>query len=221
MSVLPDGKQERIEFCETHNPTWNTNAVAIGTTAASVASLVTLTTAARNAYNAQIVAMNAARDATNTANLAVDAMTKATADIIKQIRTKAAISGDSVYSLASIPAPAARRPTGPLGMPNNFRVELAANGVPTIFWECTNPRNATGVVYTVYRSVGGTNQFEYLGGVGGKKFSDDTLPAGSEQVQYQVQAVRSTGVGPFAQFNVNFGVSGPVVTETEVTRLAA
>ena len=33
------------------------------------------------------------------------------------------------------------------------------------------------------------------------------MPAGSSQVTYQIQAVRSTAVGPWAQFNVNFGVS--------------
>jgi len=29
MSVLPDGKVAKVEFCETHNETWNTNATAI------------------------------------------------------------------------------------------------------------------------------------------------------------------------------------------------
>ena len=34
-----------------------------------------------------------------------------------------------------------------------------------------------------------------------------TLPNASSAVIYQIQAARSTGVGPFAQFNVKFGVS--------------
>jgi len=42
---------------------------------------------------------------------------------------------------------------------------------------------------------GATGEFGYLGGVGGKSFIDDTVPAGSAQVQYQIQAVRSTSIG--------------------------
>jgi len=50
-------------------------------------------------------------------------------------------------------------------------------------------------------------EFTYLGGTGMKEFTDATIPAGSAQVTYQIQATRTTAVGPWAQFNVNFGVS--------------
>jgi hypothetical protein len=41
------------------------------------------------------------------------------------------------------------------------------------------------------------------------------VPAGSSQVTYQIQAVRSTAVGPWAQFNVNFGAPGQAMSVTE------
>jgi hypothetical protein len=121
MSVLPDGKLAKIEFCEQHLSTFSANAVAIGTTAAAVTDLTTKTTAARDAFNAQKEAQDAAKSATNTYRLAVEAMTTAVADIIKQVKTKAAIAGDSVYSLANIPVPATPGPIGELGKPTDFQ----------------------------------------------------------------------------------------------------
>lgn len=222
MSVMEGGKVAKIQFCEAHNDTWTTNAVAIGTTAPAVANLVTLTTTARDAFTAQQVARDAAKDATNNLNIAVRAMTNAAAEIIKQIKAKAAVSGDSIYSLASIPVPAIPGPVGELGKPNTFKATLSETGTVELNWKCRQPKSATGTVYTVYRRIGGTGEYQYLGGSGMKKFWDNTLPAGSTEVQYQVQAVRSTSVGPFAQFNVNFGVNvAPTVTEVAPAKLAA
>jgi hypothetical protein len=205
---MPPDKVGKIEFCENHTAPWTTNAVAIGTTAAAVTDLTTKTTAARAAFNAQQAAQQAAKAATNDFNLAVTAMAAAASDIIKQVRVKASTAGNSVYSLAEIPVPATPSPIGPLGTPQSFKVTLAQTGALELSWKCTNPRGATGTVYQLYRRIGATGEFTYLGGVGEKKFMDDTVPAGSAQVQYQIQAVRSTSVGPWALFIVNFGVSG-------------
>ena len=59
-----------------------------------------------------------------------------------------------------------------------------------------------------------------------KEFTDQTVPAGSSQVTYQIQAVRSTAAGPWAQFNVNFGTSSggtmiSSITESTPTKIAA
>jgi hypothetical protein len=222
MSVLPQGKVPKVEFCEQHVDTWQTNAVAIGTTTTAVTDLTTKTTAARDAFNAQKLAQDAAKSATNTFNMAVEAMTLAAAEIIKQVKVKAGISGNSVYSLANIPAPALPTPCGPLGKPGDFEATLDESGALTIKWKCTNPKSATGTVYQVFRRTTPTGEFTYVGGTGSKFFVDTTIPAGSSQVTYQIQAVRSTSTGPWAQFNVNFGVStgGGMtmsVTETPAT----
>jgi hypothetical protein len=217
MSVLPLAKVARIEFCENHNTPWSANAVAIGTTAAEVTALQTKTVAARDAFNAQQAAQNAARAATNDFNLAVEAMTQAAADIIKQVKTKAAISGNSVYSLAEIPAPATPSPKPPPGPVTDFVVTLDGNGALNLRWKCINPPGAAGTIYQVWRRIGATGDFTYLGGSGAKSFVDDTLPAGSASVTYQIQGVRSTANGPWSQFNVNFGVTpGGMMTASVV-----
>ena len=82
-----------------------------------------------------------------------------------------------------------------------------------------------GTIYQVSRRTGATGAggaFVAVGGTGTRSFVDPTVPAGAAAVTYQIQAVRSTAVGPWAQFNVNFGVSGTGMTATVVgPKLAA
>ena len=49
-----------------------------------------------------------------------------------------------------------------------------------------------------------------------KKYTDNDVPGGTACVQYQIQAVRSTSVGPFALCVVNFGTAGGGATATVV-----
>jgi hypothetical protein len=205
MAVVPDSRVDKISFFENHSAAWSTNAVAIGTTSGAVTALGTLTTAARAAYNAQQVAIDAARAATLTFNNAVDAMGSAGSDVILQIRAKAATAGDGVYALAQIPAPATPGPRPAPGVPTDFAVSLDGDRAVSLRWKCANPAGCGGTIYQVYRRVAGEAEFAYVGGAGTKKFTDATLPAGAASVTYQVQGVRSTAVGPWAQYNVNFG----------------
>src|SRR5688572_15987493 len=110
MRVLPVSKVGRIQFCETHVGPWGGAAAQIGTTSAAVTDLEVKTAAARAAYRAREAAYNAARAATLDYDLAVRAMTDAAADILKQVRAKAATAGNGVYALAAIPAPMAPSP---------------------------------------------------------------------------------------------------------------
>ena len=96
MSVIPVGKVAKIEFGEDHVTPWTDNATAIGTTAPAVTAWAAKVVAARSAYQAQQAAQNAAKAATIDFNLALDAMVDATADILKQIKTQAALTGDGV-----------------------------------------------------------------------------------------------------------------------------
>ena len=87
-------------------------------------------------------------------------------------------------------------------------VELLPNRTLAFTWKCHNPGNAHGVIYQVYRRTSPTAEFQFVGASGMKKWVDATLPAGSSQVTYQLQATRSTAAGVTAEFNVNFGVGG-------------
>ena len=173
---------------------------------AAVTDLGTKTDAARAAFTAAHEAREAAKAATLTLDLAVRAMDVAGQAIIKQVRAKAAMAGDGVYALAQLPAPAIPSPVGNPGVPTDFGVKLFQDGSLELKWKCSNPRSQ-GTIYQIYRRATAAGEFTYLGGAGDKRFVDTTLPAGASQVTYQIQGVRSTAVGPFAQFNVNFGTA--------------
>ena len=58
----------------------------------------------------------------------------------------------------------------------------------------------------MFRRTGADGPWVYLGGTGLKRITDVSVPAGATNLTYQLQAVRSTVTGPWAQFNVTFGV---------------
>jgi hypothetical protein len=206
-TVLPRNPLEKVQFCENHTTPWSANAVAIGTTAAAVTDLQTKTTAARAAFNAQQAARQAAKVATSAYHQAVTAMASAASDIIKQVKAKAATGGDSIYNLAEIPSPATPSPVGPPGTPYEFVAQLDQTGVLRLAWTCDNPAGASGTVYQVSRQIGATGAMQIIGAAGDKKFTDPSVPAGTAQVTYRVQALRSTVAGQPGEFTVKFGAA--------------
>ena len=148
--------------------------------------------------------------------------------VVEQVRTKARTAGAGVYPLANIPAPATPGPRPAPGKPTDFVATLDESGALALRWKCPNPAGSGGTIYQIYRRTTPAGEFAYLGGSGTKAFVDTTLPAGSAAVTYQLQAVRSTGTGPWAQFNVNFGTGtggGTMMTTSVVegtpTKIAA
>ncbi len=206
MPVVPEKSVAKVEFYESHLTPWTDHAAEIGTTPEVIADLTTKTEAARAAFHAQQVAAERVRGRRRWRFIwRSKAMSSAGSDVIKQIRAKVGSSGDSVYSLAQISAPAQPSPLGPPGKPTDFTVKLNADGSLKLKWQCPNPEGSSGTMYQIWRRVGDA-PLAYLGTSGTKDFTDTTIPAGSSAVMYQIQAVRSTKAGDWAQFNVNFGV---------------
>jgi hypothetical protein len=224
MSVVPTKPIDRIQFYEDHSAPFTTNATAIGVTTTEVTDLDTKTDAARAAYTAQQVAQQAAKNATVALHNAVDAMSTAGAALLKKIRAKAEQTANpNVYTLAEIPPPPTPSPVGAPGEPTNFAVLLQNNGALTLTWKCANPAGASGTTYQVWRRLAATGDLAFIGVTGEKKFVDATIPAGTTQATYQIQAFRSTIAGPWAQFNVNFTteIGGAVVTAVTAPKMAA
>lgn len=109
----------------------------------------------------------------------------------------------------------------PPGKPERFVATVDETGAVQLGWKCPNPPGTAGTIYQVWRRTSPTGEFAYLGGNGAKRFLDQTIPAGASQVTYQIQAVRSTAVGAWAQFNLNFGVSNAGTVTAKVTELPA
>jgi hypothetical protein len=97
-----------------------------------------------------------------------------------------------------------------LGRPEFFSATLDGIGGLMLKWKCINPR-ATGTIYQISRRIQppfGNGQMTFVAISRKRRFNDRTVPAGTSQITYEIQAVRSTAVGPVAQFNVTCGVTG-------------
>jgi hypothetical protein len=193
----------------------------MGSSVAAVSDWNTKLDSAHTAFDAQQAAQTSAKDATTNLNLAMQALMDATSSIIRAVGSKAKISGDGIYALASLPVPATPSPKPAPGKPFDPTVALAETGAITLGWKCNNPEGSSGTIYQVWRQTDGST-LEYLGGSGTKDFVDETIPAGTATVMYQIQGVRSTVVGEFATFNVKFGSGGSAASIEEVaTKKAA
>ncbi len=207
MSIVPDTRIGKIEFYEAHVPAWRANAAAIGLTEEQVALLEADTADARADFHGQKQAQNAARAATVAFHHSTARMHERGAALLRTIKNLAETSGDpGVYALARIPPPAAPGPTATPGTPFALHVDLLATGALVLSWKCPNPSGTCGTMYEVQRQIGDAAPFAYVGATGSKTFIDDTLPAGSGSVTYQITAIRSTARGLPARFPVCLGV---------------
>lgn len=224
MRVIPVSRVERVQFYENHLESFAANAAAIGLAPADVTELANRTAEARAAYNEQQAAILAARTATAAFYHAAERMSIAGEAAISRIRSTANGTSDpNVYVLAEIPAPARPTSRGAPGKPFDFRVTLGSTGAINLRWKNTH---ATGAVYVIHRRLDGTGPFDNLASVGAKRFTDHTVPAGTRQVEYQVQAMRSTGVSDWAMVAVNLGnnrlgLPTAAMSEKQATKLAA
>ncbi len=204
--IVPTKRNERVEFYKARTPSWAGSATLIGTTTAAVTDLDAKIAAAESARDEQVAALAQAKTKTASFYAAVDAVTIAGAAIIKDIRGEGQRTNNpAIWEAAMIPAPAVPAPIAPPGQPYDFKVALDGNGNLIITWRADNPAG-TQTVYRVYRTISGQPQ-TYLGDIGGRKYIDDSLPAGATEVTYAIQGVRSTAVGMWGNFIVKFGTN--------------
>ena len=109
-------------------------------------------------------------------------------------------------------------PMGPPGTPYDFKVTLKGDGSIEFGFKSNNPTGSQGTMYQIFRRLGSSGAFEYLGGVGDRKYHDTTIPAGTASVTYKIQAVRSTAVGDWAEFSVGFGSAANGALTASVTQ---
>lgn len=179
---------------------------AFGLSAPAAAAYAALNTTWRSAYEVATDPATRTKAAIAAKNEARDPLRQMASDLAKIIDGTSTVTNEQRIELG-LNVRATPTPVPPPGTPSNFRVELFEDGSLQLKWKCNNPNGAKGTLYQVYRRTSAEGEFTYLGGSGDRKFLDATIPAGSSQVTYQIQGVRSTAVGPWAQFNVNFGVT--------------
>ncbi len=210
MPRVPNTVQDLINFCNEHATTWTPAPTVVGLSSAQVSLLKTQTGDATAAVAAQLAAKDAAKATTLTANTKVATLRKTIAACIRSIVTYAEAQADpmAVFAAAQVDPTAPRTPSQPPGQPTDVTATLDTEGNITLKWKCANPTGGN-VVYSVMRRDDSAGDFSQVGVVGPRMFTDDSIPAGSPSVQYQIRAFRGQMSGPASSiFTLQFGHGG-------------
>jgi hypothetical protein len=219
-SVLPKTVIELLTFCEAHDDVWAAAPTAIGLTAPQVEEMQGLTADCRAAYDAAQAARSASKAATTTLNGLAATLRTTTADLVRQIKSTAALSSSpsTIYAAAQIPEPAAPTPLPAPGKPTDFTVTLNPDGSVNLSWMASESAASTGAFFSVSRKLPGMSSFVSIGGAPGSTsearrctFTDATVPASaaSTGAQYIVQGFRGTRTGIASDaVTVQFGIDG-------------
>ncbi len=216
MGVLPPGRIRQIEWFEQRLDAWAADPAMIGLSLGQVAQLATDITAARADYEAAQQARNQSVSATVGFHASADTLVGNGRDLIATVKAFAEASDDPlVYARADVPPPAAPGVVPPPGTPTGFRVALRGDGALALSWHADNPSGSSGTIYEIMRSDN-DGPMAFLATVGGKRFTDTTVPAGVGSVVYQITGVRSTSRGAPARFIVRLGTT-PTTNTTNTT----
>src|SRR4051812_43615498 len=106
MGMVPENTSSRIEWYRTRIARWAEHAAALGLPAEDVALLEERFAAAVERDREQRMARQMAQSATLARDNAMQELSQLGAAMISRVRATAALDGDSVYTLALMPAPA-------------------------------------------------------------------------------------------------------------------
>lgn len=195
MGIMPNSYLQQLEFFEAHNVAWTAQAANIGLTTGQMTTLVSMTTAARAAYNAMQVQHENARNSTQQWYDAIAPLREKGADYLKTIKAFAATTNNpSVFTLAVIPPPKTPAAGPPPAIPTDLQAALLPSGAVQISW---TGKLSGGVAFSVWRKFNQpADAYVQIATVNGTTaFVDETLPAGASGsagtgVLYAVRAHR-------------------------------
>jgi hypothetical protein len=213
MAVVPDKKAEIVQFFETHLPVWTAQPTKIGLSSAQLTAFAPIVSAARTSFNAAEAARSASKGATTNFNTALSNLKNNGAELIDAIKLYARTTGnDEVYSIAQIPPPAAPSPTPPPSQPTDVEALIEPTGALTLRFKATSA--GSGATYLVKRKLSSETNFRIVGSAETsrsrfKSFTDTTLPANANNIQYIIQGQRGRATGPDSSvFVVTLGGGG-------------
>lgn len=225
-NVPPQPKVQQISWFESRLTQWAATPTAFGTTAAAVTALTTLVTNARKAYNGAQTARDASKAATVGENTSVASMLLSGRAMVNSMKSFIEASGNTaLWSQAMLdppsPAGTAPDPTAPFAL----SAGLDSQGDVIVTWKASQPAGVSGVIYSVRRALDG-GDYVLLDSVGGKTFTDQTVPVGTASVSYAVKAKRGSQMSDWSEaLTVRFGRAGGGLsiesTETSPARMAA
>jgi hypothetical protein len=210
MPRVPTNVSDLLSFASEHYNTWQGTPASVGLSAGQITSLKGAKDDAIAAVAAQAAAKDGSKASTLTANTKVSNLRKNIAACIRSIVTFADAAADpmAIFALAQIDPTSPPTPSQPPGTPSNITATLDNEGNVTLKWKCINPPGGN-VVYSVMRRDDSSGDLTQIGVIGPRMFTDDSIPAGSASVQYQIRAFRGQMAGPSSPvFLLRFGHGG-------------
>jgi hypothetical protein len=187
-----------IDYFENLYPNWQPTPSKFGLSAAQVTAVADATTSARQAYLAAQKSRETAKAATTQQREALRGMKRTGSNLIEIVKAFIEQSGDpSLWAQAGLQPPAPRGTVPPPNAPTDLSAGLDSQGNITLRWKSSQPAGASGTVFSIYR---GLNNAEptLLETVGGRSFTDESVPAGVGSVAYAVRAKRSSKQSAFS-----------------------
>ncbi len=200
MSVIPDKPLEAYEFSAARVGIWSAVATQIGLSTAEVSALEDANEGFSTSNDSAVKARATSKAATESLRTSTRTMRTRLSDAVQKIRLFAeATNNASVYGLAQIPAPASRTPAPPPAQPTDLKATISSTGQLSLSFRAVN--SATGTTFLIRRKLATETQFTFIGTATStrsviKTFIDETLPAGSTNMQYIIYGQRGSVRGP-------------------------
>jgi hypothetical protein len=195
MSVVPSKPVEAYDFAVARQTVWSAIPTQIGLVAGDVTAMTDATENFALAFDNAVKARAASEAATESLRIATRAMRTRIGDNVQKIRLFAESSANpNVYSLAQIPAPARPVPLPPPQQPRDIEAVLNASGTITLRFRASG---GTGASYLISRKLTTESAFRLIGTADVtrsqiKSFTDTSLPAASNNVQYIITGQRGS-----------------------------
>ncbi|MGH7132676.1 MAG: hypothetical protein ACREJO_12090 [Phycisphaerales bacterium] len=227
-AILPRDPRQLVTFAQFHAPVWQQHAAELGLSPQQLQDLLAGTSEGAATAAAAQEARYASLGATQVYYDAAARLRDVLGACMATIHATAAASAEPVetYTTAQVPVP--RRPgrsAGDPAQPENLRATLLWDGSLRLNWSARQPAGVTGVVTLVLRRLPGEGDtdFRLIDLVGGKTWTDQTLPPGTTAAEYQLQGRRGDRTGPLSNIlSVPFGsLVRPQNTTTTAAKLAA
>jgi hypothetical protein len=212
--VLPNSREQMIQWFNQRIVSWGADPTTIGLTALQVADLAGRLAAAQTDESTAFDARINSKNATTNYYTSSDDLRNFGGDLIKTIKAFAETTDNTgVYTAASVPPPSPPTPLGPPATPKNLSSELNTAGEIELEW---NSSRVGGTSFTIERSTtGGAEPWTIVGTSEEAAFTDTAVPSGVVSVAYRVIASRSGGSSnPTPPLVIYFGNTGSTSEET-------
>lgn len=187
MSTLPRLLREQISFFETHLTLWSADPARFGLSAGQIAALTAALADARRAHGQVQVQKTALATAVMAQGFAAKTMLSLGRSAIATIKVTARVQENNgiLYDAGLNAASTSRTAPAPLP-PRRIWSSVNSLGGIELFWKTRQPAGLSGVIYSIRRSIDG-GAWTLLDAVGGKRFTDSTVPVGTQRVEYTIR----------------------------------